>query len=104
MELVRAGTGPRGQSVGTTEAFHGPRAVGTMVGMDRHRLRRLFLVAPAILLIGGLLTPAALAATDSDHDGLPNTWERTWSRTSPYRADSNGNGSPTGARTRTTTG
>jgi hypothetical protein len=61
--------------------------------MDRHRLRRLLTAAPTVLLIGGLLTPAAaLAATDSDHDGLPNTWERTWSRTNPYRVDSNGNG------------
>jgi hypothetical protein len=61
--------------------------------MVRHRLRRLSIAASAVLLVGGLFAPAVtLAATDSDHDGLPNTWERTWSHTSPYRADSNGNG------------
>ena len=51
------------------------------------------MIVPAILLIAGLVSPSVVAAaTDSDHDGLPNTWERTWSHTSPYRADSNGNG------------
>ena len=65
--------------------------------MDRHRLRRLAFVTPAILLVAGLVAPgAALGATDSDHDGLPNTWERTWSRTNPYRADTNHNGIPDG--------
>ena len=55
------------------------------------------MVAPAVLLVAGLLTPSlAAAATDSDHDGLPNTWERTWSRTNPYRADTNRNGIPDG--------
>lgn len=65
--------------------------------MDRRPNRRAWLVAPAVLLVAGLLTPSVVAAaTDSDHDGLPNTWERTWSRTSPYRVDTNRNGIPDG--------
>jgi hypothetical protein len=35
--------------------------------------------------------PAA-AATDSDHDGLTNAFETTWSHTDPHKADTNGNG------------
>jgi hypothetical protein len=35
--------------------------------------------------------PAA-GATDSDHDGLTDTFETTWSHTDPHKADTNGNG------------
>jgi hypothetical protein len=40
--------------------------------------------------------PVANAATDTDHDGLPDTWERYHSLTSPTRADTNRNGIPDG--------
>jgi hypothetical protein len=65
--------------------------------MDRPSLRRRSLGAPAILLVASLLLPsAALASTDPDHDGLPSTWERTWSLTSPTRADTDRDGLPDG--------
>lgn len=61
--------------------------------MHQHRRRRAWVTAIAVLLAPILLAPAAAAAaTDSDHDGLPNTWERTASLTNPYRADTNRNG------------
>ena len=51
-----------------------------------------------LVLIGGLLAPAAVAAaTDSDHDRLPNTWEVARSLTNPYRADTNRDGRPDGS-------
>ena len=40
--------------------------------------------------------PVAFAATDTDHDGLPDLWERYHSLTSPTRADTNRNGIPDG--------
>jgi hypothetical protein len=47
----------------------------------------------AVLLVGGLLAPAGVTAiSDSDHDGLSNAWERTWSRTSPTRWDTDRDG------------
>ncbi len=61
--------------------------------MDRPRRRHARLALPAVLLVAGLLTPAAAtAATDTDHDGLPNTWERSYSLTSPSRADTDRDG------------
>ncbi len=61
--------------------------------MDHPRRRRAWILAPAVLLLAGLISPAAVAAaTDSDHDRLPNTWERTYSLTSPYRADTDRDG------------
>ena len=40
--------------------------------------------AVLLVLVASLVTPVAVAAaTDSDHDGLPNTWERSYSLTSP---------------------
>jgi Bacterial TSP3 repeat len=36
------------------------------------------------------------AATDSDHDGLPNHWEKTRSLTKPHHADSDHDGTPDG--------
>ena len=44
----------------------------------------------AVLLIAACLAPmpaAAAVPTDSDHDGLPNWFERERSRTSPFRKD-----------------
>jgi hypothetical protein len=35
---------------------------------------------------------AAATSTDPDHDGLPSAFETTWSRTSPSRADTDGDG------------
>ena len=62
--------------------------------MNLHPNPRVLIVAPAILMLAvALLAPAAVsAATDSDHDTLPNWWEVSYSRTNPYRADTNGNG------------
>jgi hypothetical protein len=63
--------------------------------MGHRHLRRLSLAAPALILAIGLVLPAAAAgATDSDHDGLPNLWERNYARTSPYRADTDRDGLP----------
>jgi hypothetical protein len=39
-----------------------------------------------------LFTTPVAAATDSDHDGLTDTFETTRSQTDPHRADTNGNG------------
>ena len=52
------------------------------------------MAAPALLLVAGLLGPSAAAGTprDSDHDGLPDSWERSSSWTSPYRADTDRDG------------
>ena len=61
--------------------------------MHQHRRRRAWVPASAVLLAASLLAPATAAAvTDSDHDGLPDTWERAWSLTSPSRVDTNRNG------------
>jgi hypothetical protein len=61
--------------------------------MSHHLLRRSLLAAPALLLVLGVLAPASVAAaTDSDHDRLPNIWETTWSKTSPFRADTDRDG------------
>ena len=66
--------------------------------MDSPGLRRAWLAVPALVLIGGLLAPAAAAAaTDLDHDRLPNTWEVARSLTNPYRADTNCDGRPDGS-------
>ncbi len=55
----------------------------------------------ALLAIGsalGAMSPsAALAATDSDRDGLPNTFERDWTKTSPTRRDTDRDGTPDGS-------
>ncbi len=57
--------------------------------------RPLAAVVAALLLAGlaGAASPAAATtSTDPDHDGLPSAFETTWSRTSPSRADSDGDG------------
>jgi hypothetical protein len=46
-----------------------------------------------MVLVGGpVAAPVTAVALDSDRDGLTNTWERTWSRTSPSRVDTDGDG------------
>jgi hypothetical protein len=51
----------------------------------------------AALLIGGLVVPMAVVAlTDTDHDGLYDTWERNQALTDPRRWDSDGDGLPDG--------
>ena len=54
--------------------------------------RRAILAVSAGLLLAASLAPAATAATDSDRDGLPDSWERQWSHTNPSRADTDGDG------------
>ena len=67
--------------------------------MDRQAIRRVSMGAASLLLVASVLAPAATAAAakDSDRDGLPNTWERSFSLTSPYRADTDRDGSPDGS-------
>ena len=62
--------------------------------MKFHPNPRVLIVAPAILMLAvAMLAPAAVsAATDSDHDTLPNWWEVSYSRTNPYRADTDRDG------------
>jgi hypothetical protein len=61
--------------------------------MDGRARLRVWSATLVALLIGGLLTPAAVAAfTDSDHDGLSNAWERTWRLTNPGRWDTDRDG------------
>ena len=57
-------------------------------------------LAVAFALALSTLAPAPIAAaasTDPDRDGLPTSFERTWTHTNPSRADSNGNGVRDGA-------
>jgi Bacterial TSP3 repeat len=63
--------------------------------MDR-RSRRVTAVVLAVLAVTALQVAPVSAATDSDHDGLPNHWERTRSLTRPHHADSDGDGIPDG--------
>ena len=61
------------------------------------RIRR----SAAILAVAGLLImpmggASVAAATDSDHDGLTDSFELTRSLTNPHRADTNRNGIPDG--------
>ena len=65
--------------------------------MERLGVRRAGAIAASLMLVA-LISPAgaAAAATDSDHDGLPNTWERSRSLTSPTRADTDRDGIPDG--------
>jgi hypothetical protein len=66
--------------------------------MERYRRGRLWIAAATLLLLINVLAPATVAAaSDSDHDGLPNWWERASSHTNPFRADTNRNGIRDGA-------
>ncbi len=75
-----------------------------MAGASRHhrrveaRTRRgAWSATLAALLVTGLLVPASASAiTDTDHDGLSNTFERTWSHTDPRRWDTDRDGVPDG--------
>jgi hypothetical protein len=66
-----------------------------MVAMTRTTRSPIFAVFAGIVL-GGVPIASVSAATDSDRDGLPNTWERAMSLTNPYRADSDRDGLPDG--------
>ena len=60
---------------------------------DRFRPRNAILLALVAVLLGGPFASATTAvATDTDGDGLTNVFERTLSRTDPYRVDSDGDG------------
>ena len=68
-------------------------------GMDRetaqmHRVDRPLLVALAVLLALGLTPISVAGATPRDRDGdtLPDTFERTKTRTSPFRRDTDRDG------------
>lgn len=59
------------------------------------RIRRSAVLATAVLLIAMycltvLATPAKAAARDSDHDGMPNRWERTHGL-NPFKANAKAN-------------
>ena len=58
--------------------------------------RRVTFALLAVLAMSAAQVDPVSAATDSDHDGLPNTWERTRSLTKPHHADSDGDGIPDG--------
>ncbi len=83
---------------GTSEAFPLDFADGTMhIMRGWTRYRRPASVILAAALVGGMFaTPAAAITTDTDRDGLTNTFERTWSLTNPRRADTDGDGLPDG--------
>ena len=69
----------------------------TSFGSRARSARSARVAALAISLAALVLAPAStLAATDSDHDGLTNTFETTRSLTSPYRADTDGDKLPDG--------
>ncbi len=58
--------------------------------------RRVLFAALAVVAISASQVASASAATDSDHDGLPNKWERNRSLTKPHHADSDHDGIPDG--------
>src|SRR4051812_522552 len=96
VSAVPARTGPRRRESGTTEAFPSTGPARTMSPMAYPAIRRTT-VAVAVLVLGAMVAPVGVfAATDSDHDGLPNTWERSFSLTSPYRSDTDRDGIPDG--------
>ncbi len=61
--------------------------------------RRTSVLASVVFTVGLALgaAPAVSAATDTDHDGLPDVFERTMTLTDPRRADTNRNGIPDGS-------
>src|SRR3954468_4926901 len=96
VSAVPAGTGPRRRESGTTEAFPCARQPRTMLPMAHAAIRRTT-VAVTVLVLAALVAPVAVAAaTDSDHDGLPSTWEWSRSLTSAYRSDTDRDGIPDG--------
>lgn len=57
------------------------------------RFGRPVTVAVVVLLVGAALAgPAIAVATDTDRDGLTNTFERTLSLTNPHKVDTDGDG------------
>jgi Bacterial TSP3 repeat len=62
----------------------------------RPSTHRVLFAALAVVAISASQVASASAATDSDHDGLPNKWERNRSLTKPHHADSDHDGIPDG--------
>src|SRR5205085_11917083 len=69
---------------------------GSRAGMKKNKIFQVIRAAVVVgALVGALAAPGAsamAAARDSDHDGLTNSFEKNWSHTNPFRADSNHNG------------
>jgi hypothetical protein len=61
--------------------------------MPRSRTAQRLVALTAFVVLTTALSPgAASAATDPDGDGLPSAFERDWTRTSPTRRDTDGDG------------
>ena len=76
---------------GTMEAYP-RRAPKSTLGLMNSLARRAIAAVSAGLLLAAIIVPTATAATDSDRDGLADSWEVQWSHTNPSRADSDGDG------------
>ena len=81
-------------ATGTTEAFTRTRPGRTIGRMHDRRVRRhaVLLSLLGVLLGGPFAASADAVATDTDRDGLSNTFELTLSLTSPRRVDTDGDG------------
>ena len=64
---------------------------------SRTALRPLALTALVVLTAGWTAGAASAASSDIDADGLPNAYERDWTRTSPSRRDTDGDRIPDGS-------
>ena len=70
-----------------------PAHAGVTMEATRSRRRIMGAAVVAVVAACALSIPAAVvAATDSDGDGLPNTWERDKSHTDPHRRDTDRDG------------
>src|SRR6266700_3683827 len=73
----------------------GAASPGSTAEMKNQSIFKIIRAAVVVgALVGALAAPGAtvLAGTDSDHDGLTNSFEKNWSHTNPFRADTNHNG------------
>src|SRR4051794_39017608 len=73
-----------------------PATVAQAPGMKRLGVRRAVVLAAVLAVMAAAVPAVVAAATDSDHDGLPNTWEWSRSLTSAYRSDTDRDGIPDG--------